>query len=82
MVHAFESEQIEEKDMKNQNRSRHFAIRAAQAKKAKIAETTIEVGGVVVQITPANARFAEAVRTRRIEQAYEQAAYGALRLAA
>jgi hypothetical protein len=82
MDHPFETEQIEEKAMKNQNRSRHFAIRAAQAKKAKLAETTIEIGGNVVQITAANARFADAVRTRRVEEAYEQAAYAQLRLAA
>jgi hypothetical protein len=68
--------------MSNPNRRQFFAIRAAQAKKAKIADTTIEIGGNVVQITSANARFAEAVRTRRVEQAYEQAAYGALGIAA
>jgi len=68
--------------MSNPNRSKFFAIRAAQAKKAKIAENTIEIAGNVVAITPANRRFAEAVRARRDGQAYEQAAYASLGLAA
>lgn len=72
--------------MSNQNRaasrSRHFAIKAAQAKKAKLAENTIEIAGNVITITPANRRFADAVRTRRAEQDYETAALARLGLAA
>jgi hypothetical protein len=86
MDHALETRQSEEKDMSNQNRaasrSRHFAIKAAQAKKAKLAETTIEVAGNVITITPANRRFADAVRTRRDEQDFERAALAKIGIAA
>jgi hypothetical protein len=80
MVILLETEQIEEKDMNNPNRARHFAIRAAKARKAE--QNTIVVGGNVVQITSANARFAETVRRNDAESAYAQAVSDSLRLAA
>ena len=52
------------------NDRRFFIIRA----QAKRAETTIVVGGRTVAITDGNAHFAEAVRRRDAETAYEAAA--------
>lgn len=51
-------------------RSAFFARRAI----AKKAENTIMIAGVAVTITPANAKFAETIRRKDAESAFEAAA--------
>lgn len=57
-------------------RRRFFAIRANVEKRD--ANTILLPNGVRVTITHANSRFAETIRQRDAEQAYEQAAMGRL----
>lgn len=57
--------------------SKKFDIRRAVFARRAIARkalNTVLVGGVSVQVTEKNARFAEAVRQADAERAYEQAA--------
>ncbi len=60
---------------KSFNARRHFAIRAAIAKKEAINDNTVVLkNGVRVAITSSNAKFAETIRRKDAENAYEQAA--------
>lgn len=60
---------------KSFNARRHFAIRASIAKKAAVNENTVVLkNGVRVAITDSNAKFAETIRRKDAENAYEQAA--------
>ena len=55
------------------NARRHFAIRAAIAKRD--ANTVVLKSGLRVAITAANAKFAEIVRRNEAERAFEEAAF-------
>lgn len=56
----------------NTSARRAFFARRAIAKRA---ENTIVIGGVNVTITSSNAKFAEGLRQRDAERAYEEAVY-------
>lgn len=56
------------------NARRHFAIRAAIAKKA--ANDNVVVGGRTIAVTDDNRQLVEFMRDLDAERAYEDAAYG------
>lgn len=57
----------------NASARRAFFARRAIAKRT---ENTIVIGGVSVTITASNAKFAETLRQKDAERAYEEAAFG------
>jgi len=61
------------------NARRSYAIRAAIAKKDAINDNTVMLkNGVRVAITTGNAKFAETLRRKDAESAYEQAAMSSI----
>ena len=59
---------------KQNNARRHFAIRAAIARKA--ANDNITIGGRVIAVTDDNRQLVDFIRELDAERAYEGAAFG------
>lgn len=72
----FETNPNEENQMsKPFNARRHFAIKAAIAKKAAN-DNVVVIGGETIKITDDNRQLVELIRDVDAERAYEDAAYG------